>query len=353
MSHAVLRADGSSYLGMGHIMRCVGFAAALRDKRVDSIFVVKSLGSQVTDIVQANGFAVNDIPADVSATDDARLTKECATKVGAKLIVTDICHRETESKPEQLKVYHELLAAHYFTVSLTNNKWIDLPAHIVVTPYVGALTTTASDDDANITLVGPSYFIFRPEFLAARKPRIINQEGRRVLVSVGGSDELHLTTKIVEALCSLPQLGLSIRVILGSAYNAQLRHEVTQLLGEFQGDCQLLENTADMAKEMCWADLAITGDGLTKYEAAVTGTPSIVLSRYDSEIALNQAFASVGSALYMGDGSLVDVEDLAETIQQVLENATLRASMSERGKSLVDGLGADRIIAHIPAEVLQ
>lgn len=351
---AILRADGSSILGMGHIMRGVALAAGLKGSGVDCIFVTRALDSPVAELVGDKGFEVKEIPPDVTDEQDAELTKEIAAHARARLIVTDICHRETQARPEALKTYHRSLAQDFFTVVLTGDKQIDLAANIVITPYAGVTGPDSLTPGKPVYLIGPSYFIFRSEFIAvAQSARSIGKVAKRVLITVGGSDELRFSTKIVQALCSLTEFDLNIRMVVGAGYTQALRRELTELLSGYHGDHEILDQTTKMAEAMEWADLAITGDGLTKYEAAVTGTPCIVLSRGDSEMSLTRAFEKLETSLHVGDGSLVTPIELAEAIEQVLKDPALRNSMSQRGKALVDGKGIDRIIANIPEEILR
>ena len=104
---------------------------------------------------------------------------------------------------------------------------------------------------------------------------------------------------------------------------------------------------------MLSSDLVIIGDGLIKYEAAVTGTPSIMLSRFDSESAPNMIFEQAGTTRHLGDGGQIPVQILAEEIRKILVDAELRRSMSQNGKALVDGKGLTRIIERIPQDVLE
>lgn len=353
--HAILRADGSFHLGMGHIMRCLAFADGLNDAGVASMFVTKAFDPRVTDLIRSRGYDVEEIPSEATATDDVRLTREVATRNGAKLIVTDLCHQAALANREELDTYHRSLMSDYFLICLAGGDAIDLPAHIVVSPYFFRTTyPSPAADNRRILLLGPSYFIFRREFVeSAQVPRTIAKEARRVLVTVGGGDELHLTSKIVRAFCALSERGLSLRIVLGPTYSDKLRREVSDLLIGFKGEYALLDHKTNMAEAMLWADLAITGDGLTKYETAVTGTPSIMLSRPNSEKALNKEFEKAGTTLYLGDGSLIDIEFLADKIQEVLQDYPLRMLMSQCGKALVDGQGLKRIIAKIPPGVLR
>ena len=103
---------------------------------------------------------------------------------------------------------------------------------------------------------------------------------------------------------------------------------------------------------MLLSDLAITGGGLTKYETAVTGTPSIILSQVAHQVDLAEEFEKEGTALNLGLGTEVSQEDITEAVTRLSGDGALRAEMSRRGKRLVDGRGVERIISEIPQEVL-
>lgn len=356
---AVLRADGSSHLGMGHIMRCLAFASALGEAGVTPVFVTRGLGTDVSGLVRVNGFQVEEIPPGISYQEDAELTREIAAKHEAKFIVIDLSHRETQAKPEILRDYHQFLGSYYLLVSLAGDADVDVPADIVVAPYVGSTDATLTASPGRVLLLGPSYFIFRPEFIAAaRASRTINEEARRILVAVGGSDELHLTSKILEAICSLQltNLGLTnldLKVAMGVGYTKELWQEVRGILAGFKGEYKLLEHNSNLAEAMLWADLAVTGDGLIKYETAVTGTPSIMVSRPDRKVPFNQRFIQKGSALYIGYDCPLETAVIAKHVERVMGDVGLRNEMSERGKALMDGEGVHRIIARISQEVFQ
>jgi len=339
---------------MGHVMRCLAFADGLDNDDIESVFVMRVFTPYVADLIRSREYNVEGIPSEATAMDDARLTKRIADANGAKFIVTDLCHRAALANREELDAYHQLLSSDYFTVCIAGGDAVDFPADIVVSPYFRITYPSSSIDGERVLLLGPAYFIFRREFIeAARVHRTIAKEGRQVLVTVGGSDKLHLTAKIVRALRALSKLGLSLRIVFGPTYPDKLRREVTDLLIGFKGEYAFLDHKTKMAEAMLWADLAITGDGLTKYETAVTGTPSIMLSRPDSEKSLNEEFEKARTTLYLGDGSLIDVRVLTDKIQDVLRNFSLRMLMSQRGKAMIDGQGLERIVAKIPSGVLR
>ena len=204
--------------------------------------------------------------------------------MGGALIVTDICHRPALENFDALMEYHHLLTQEHFVVCLAGSSVVDIPCHVVVSPYFRAQYPVVSTDNGRTVLLGPQYFIFRHEFVEiARRSRTIAEHPQRLLITVGGSDELHLTAKIVIALLTQPCADLKLQIVLGPGYTANLKEELNALLGQFDGEYAYLTGQFNLAEAMWQSDLAVTGDGLTKYETAVTNTPSIVISRFDSE----------------------------------------------------------------------
>lgn len=353
MRSTVIRADGSSRLGMGHIMRSLIMADGLKAAGAAVLFVTKAFEPQVREVIRSNGHDVEGLPPGLSAKDDAQRTCAAARRVGAGLVVTDLCHQPVAVHAPVLRQYHRWLSREFFVVLFAGGTVTDFPAQVVVHPYVQRDYPEAGLGGTSRWLLGPLYCVFRREFIAAvGMSRTIAETGRRILVTVGGSDELHVTTRILRALALIPRDDLSVRVAIGPAYSDALRREIAEESKRLHAETTLLSHGANMAEAMWWADLAITGDGLTKYETALMGTPSIMLSRFNSERDLNEAFESAGTTLHLGDASQVEPTVLAEAVQGLLANASLRRAMSQRGQALVDPHGLARILSAIPRELL-
>lgn len=352
---AVLRADASMRIGMGHVSRCLAFADGLARRGAGCVFVTRDFDRRVPAVIRSKGYDVEEVPADATFGEDAEVTRVIGERNGALLVITDLCYREALGGREKLDAYHVALAGRFFRVSLAGGQAFDPPADVVVNPYYTTTSMGSVRDGGRIVLLGPSYVILRREFIeAAKVPRRIVENARRVLVTIGGSDELHMTVKVVKALCVLRELRLNLRIVIGPMYSEVLRQETEEILTGFEGEYAVLDHTHNnLAEAMLWADLAITGDGLTKYEAAVTGTPSIMLSRFDSEKAPNDEFEKAGTTHHAGDGGLIDRHILAGKIQDLLKDASRRSLMSQRGRALVDGRGLERVLARIPPEVFR
>jgi UDP-N-acetylglucosamine:LPS N-acetylglucosamine transferase len=62
-------------------------------------------------------------------------------------------------------------------------------------------------------------------------------------------------------------------------------------------------------------------------------------------------FCKTKAILYLGSTKNITESRIAKSTLKLLKNHTLRKRMSERGKELLDGKGADRIFSEIPQEV--
>jgi spore coat polysaccharide biosynthesis predicted glycosyltransferase SpsG len=108
-----------------------------------------------------------------------------------------------------------------------------------------------------------------------------------------------------------------------------------------------------MAQLIAEADLVLCSGGMTVYELAALGTPGIVCAQNLREATRMQAFARHGTVVYLGLGSEVSPSQLGETVCALLADSDRRRVMSQRGKTLVDGYGAERVadvIVNAPKE---
>ena len=90
------------------------------------------------------------------------------------------------------------------------------------------------------------------------------------------------------------------------------------------------------------ADLVVCSGGMSVYEIAALGTPGIVLGQNLREDQRMREFARYGTVEYLGLGTEVGEEAIASAVRSLLDDVGRRTRMSQRGRALVDGLGATR-----------
>lgn len=210
---------------------------------------------------------------------------------------------------------------------------------------------TCADLNVNVlypipgSVTEPQYIVLRDEFQALhRHSREVNAEVKDILVTQGGSDTYGFTPKIVRSLNGLPGRP-HLTVVVGPAF----RHErdLRAALATAVGPLTLVRNACNMGALMAQADMAVTAGGLTMFELACVGTPAVVVCGERFEVSTAVRLAQEGAVLNLGFGDDVEEAHLAHAIAMLAEDREKRASMSSRGRALVDGLGAGRVAALI------
>jgi len=173
---------------------------------------------------------------------------------------------------------------------------------------------------------------------------VIRKIANRIFLTCGGSDPTHLTIKILAGL-ELLQTPVEVQVAIGPLFSQALIRAIHAAAISPTHKIELLHAPDELVESMLWCDLAVSTSGLTKYELAATGTPSILVSIDSFHERANRPFAKKGSAYSLG--FKFTKEKLAKEVELLLENHQKRAAMTKIGTSLVDGGGTGRIFREI------
>jgi spore coat polysaccharide biosynthesis protein SpsF len=185
---------------------------------------------------------------------------------------------------------------------------------------------------------GPAYAILRSHFQGRVKE--LRDEPRLVLLSFGGSDPQGLTLKAARALQGLDP-RVEVIAVAGPAFSCREAYEA--LTTTLARRIPLInEAGGHIAELMLEADVVVCSGGMSVYEIAALGTPGVVLAQNAREDARMAQFARHGTIEYLGLGTDVAEDALLGAVGALLRDAQRRRAMGERGRALVDGLGAAR-----------
>ena len=95
---------------------------------------------------------------------------------------------------------------------------------------------------------------------------------------------------------------------------------------------------------MAGSDLAVSAGGSTCLELSFMGLPFIVTSLADNQTDAAEGFNTAGVALNLGWYSDIKVETLIARVSRLASSEEDRRRMSQKGRLLVDGKGAHRVI---------
>ena len=323
-------------------MRCLNFASHALGEGVKLVFLTCT--SSAKTVIDDKGF---ECILTKKYKDVFKEIKSLKNKKNAKVILLDINYCSTiEQKHEYFYFLQQLKTLGLFLITFEDLSSDVFPADIVVIPYLGAESHKFQKKKESQYLLGPKYFPVREEFLKININQTPKENVKTILVTMGGSDPNQITKKVVKALSNL-KLNVHLIIVLG--YLSQLSCvQVKALLSNYGGSYKVIKDAKNMAKLMNESQLAITNSGLTKYEMANMGLPTIIITNSREYNTLMDDFASYGTAVCLGSNDDVTVESILKSVWQLINDRKKRKKMSSLGKQLVDGQGSERIFNYIP-----
>lgn len=338
----MFRVDASPEIGMGHAIRCLSLADALKSKGCPVAFVMRACPEFVSNRVGEHGIQLYSLEGDFSAAGDVLQTRN----------IIDSCAGET-----WLVVDHHGLGASWEKgirggcaglIAIDDHARNDHDCDILIDQNFGA-----DDEDVYpgrvptdcLQLLGPRYALLAPDYAHHHSREVAGGESvRRILVNLGGGDTGKLYRETIEALSGLH--GLEIDVVANSS---------TPGLSWLESACaerpnfSLHVDVPGMADLLVKADLAIGSGGASNWERLCLGVPAILVNVAENQVQPNQRLAEGGYALCLGSAESVDAELLRGAVLALAADGGNRSRMARAGAQLVDGRGAERVAAEILA----
>jgi UDP-2,4-diacetamido-2,4,6-trideoxy-beta-L-altropyranose hydrolase len=341
----IIRADASVEIGTGHVMRCLALAQAWQDAGGTAIFALASSTPSLLARLSAEQFQYVCIPADAGSSEDAERTVELSRSHGADWIVLDGYAFAPEYQ-WQIKAGDAKLLC----IDDNAEEAGEFHGDIVLNQNLHAREEMYSKREPKTRLLlGSRFAMLRREFKQWRDwHREIPPVARRALVVMGGSDPLDLSSRVLHALPSLDLDGLEIRLATGGS-NPRIS-SLQQLCEKFPGYVRL-EVDAAMPDLMAWADLAVAAAGSTCWELCMLGLPAIVIDAAQNQFAVARELSREKIAIHVPLPQAT-TQTLAEQIYSLAVNPELRKTMSQNAVALMDGRGAERVVAAMIAEGL-
>lgn len=344
-SHLILRADGDVRTGIGHLLRCLALAHSWLAGGGEATFLSDCRSEEVRRRIEAAGASFIPLPARHPERDDLLWTLHLAAQVRSgrpkgprPWVVLDGYHFDS--------TYQRSIQTTGFPVVVIDDyaHCARYHADVLINQNAGAEHLDYSCDEDTRKLFGPRYALLRSEFRRWRGwRRRVRDEARRVLVTFGGSDPENATRTAIEALGELDSADFEVRVIVGTAnpYAAELSEVARQTRPSVR--IHILPHVDDMAEQMAWADIAVSAGGSTCWELAYMGVPTIVVTIARNQLGIAAALDQAGAATNLGPHANLPEHVLARSLGQLLCDPRRRQAMSDRGRALVDGMGAQRI----------
>ena len=331
----VFRADASSLIGSGHVMRCLTLAQRLhKEENAKVVFIMRRLSGNLIDLVRKQGFDVLVLPPadqDYELEDyglwltvpmevDAQQTiealqhylQEHGCDVTDRLIVDS--YALDEQWEQMLRPYsREIMVIddlanrrHDCDILLDQNFYLNKDVR-----YVGLVPEHCK------MLLGPDHALLREEFYDVKKhPRKRDGTIKNILVFYGGSDLTNETEKAIKALVHLHDEGYNFTADIITGVSNSRREKIKHLCSKyhfFHYYCQV----SNMAELMNKADLMLGAGGSTTWERLYMELPALVTAVAENQIQGCEDCCKAGMINYLGKAENVTVEIIREAINQM------------------------------------
>ena len=323
-SSVVFRVAGGPRLGFGHIVRALSLSKAMQVAPRMSVRgtaetkkVAHRLGAWVKEQSLAGVLAKGDV----------------------RLLVIDDPDTQAATDALALARRHGAMVASVHDLGLA-----PIASDLAID---GSLAVIRKVWPATDALLGPRYAVLDPSLLTAG-PSVgqsmrSQSEGRlRVLVSLGGGPRITAGLRIARAIA---EASPDTWVTLAAGFSART-------LATKHPRVRLLESPSWLRSELARVDVAVLAGGVTLYEAALLGVPSVAIAVVPAQMPTIRAFERVGASIAAGwlpsrDRSAAE-RTRAKAVQAVsalLADEDKRRAMAVQGQQQVDGRGALRVAA--------
>jgi CMP-N-acetylneuraminic acid synthetase/spore coat polysaccharide biosynthesis predicted glycosyltransferase SpsG len=323
----LFRVDGSAEMGMGHVYRSLAIADALRDtSRAEIAFLMTASHAEGLTTVSKYGY-----PVRLAGEGRLETYLEHIRDYAPEILINDLPALEDA----YLRALSHLGAT---TVNLVDTL-DDLER---TEAYAQVIVSVMSEDRETPEgfYGGPAYAILRRHFRDRGEPKELREKPRMLLLSFGGSDPQGLTLKAARALQAMAD-SIDIVAVAGPAFS--YRREFEALAQGLSRPIPLIQQAeGHIVDLMLEADLVLCSGGMSVYEIAALGTPGLVLAQNLREESRMRSFARYGTVEYLGLGSETSEAEIEAAVRALLLDLPRRQRMSEKGRLLVDGLGAAR-----------
>ncbi len=346
------RADANHNIGMGHIMRCLSIADAVANI-FDNDIIFLLADDNAHQFILDRGYEAIILH---SSYDDMEAELNYWPRITPNIIIVDSYY----ATPKYMGVLREKVGKGGL-VYVDDLAIFPYPVDIIVNynayAKLSLYTKIYADSEMPIMVLGPNYAPLRSMFRGIEKKKQ-PKNVKNVLISTGGSDELHLALAMVKYICGMPGKNEAkyFHFLLGAMNTDK---EEIRSLANAQPNIFLHENVSDMKSLISSCDIAVSAAGSTLYEICACGVPLITYSIADNQISGAEAFGQSGLAQNIGDlrnpvtieTSLVmsgeldssSVERIFSAVLELSDNYKKRCEVGTRMQDMIDGFGADRI----------
>lgn len=337
----VIRADGNSAIGLGHVMRCLSIADAVKRRGKDVLFV--TVCEECTDMIVQRGHQLRLLEGDYQGDSYDMISELPQMENLCKELNTEITflvdsYQVSEEYYQRLRELGKVACLEDMGQPYTVDMLINY--NIYGEDYKGAYQIKAKN-----TLLGAAYMPLRAEFQEDME-YVLREDVCNVMITTGGADPYFASKAFADAF--LQSEILAKRDIVYHVVSGPLNCFAQELKRHYSKNTSVVvyENVKSMKALMKQCDIVLTATGSTIYELSALGIPMICFYFAENQRRGAEAVERILGVTNAGDFSAepsMVVQRAVDAVEKLVSDYVVREALSRKEKALVDGQGADRI----------
>lgn len=331
MKKALLYAEGSKKIGMGHLNRMVMLQRVLRSQEAFETRFITRKDENARQFLKSRAAD----PFFWENSEKGKISQLCryVDAWNPDVLVLDVLEEKMYECFEhaQKKDCRSVAVVDY-------SRWVPVPADLIVNGNP-ALNEHCDNPIYFPHLLGTDCFMMDPEYAECHVDEP-SGEVKRVLLTLGGSDHNDLIFKFLDVFETIfPDLEILVVTSTATGYIRRLKDRLksSRLKSELYADLPGLVSS--------WgkADVAITAGGNTLFERIASRLPGATLCQLPRQMKIAERFQEFGVNFNLGFGPELSEADLGEKLTRFINNRSAHIEQYRRSPAVVDGKALFRI----------
>jgi len=202
----------------------------------------------------------------------------------------------------------------------------------------GSVAARGAIKGARRTLVGPRFMVIDPR--VASGPAV-SVDAFLVVITLGGGPRVGLAQALAEQIVRLTPRA---RVVVAAGFVAGGKAPL-----EATSSIQWLGPRDSLVEVLSQAAVAVVAGGVTLYEAAALGVPTVAVPIVAAQRPTIRAFARAGATVAPHATGPLDAGAIAAAVSRLMVDRPRARRIAARARRLVDGGGLDRVTRALDA----
>jgi len=327
----LFRADGDSFLGLGHVVRSLALVSYLKAD-FDCLFITNSTQKNLIEMISASCPVISLNAHSL----DEELESLSKIVLPADIFVIDGYQFGHSYQAHIKKLANKL-------VMIDDRTGIEVLADVIINHGAQFKGQYLAQPTTEI-LKGFDYLIVRDPFLkAARKTRLIDKVDT-VFICMGGADPFNITHKALLASIRC-RFAENIIIVIGSAYRwaAELSTFVKEVQGSKKISIEVNVSDLRMVELIRSSEIAICPASSVALEVCAVKSGLLTGRFVDNQDLIHNQVLESGCCVSIYDFNTVSVDEIEQTLND-MESIKIIQQLINKQTHAIDGYSNERIL---------